>query len=112
MIWGIVISGLLIISGRIIDIYVKDKKAPWNYWIAPFSLFAFGFISTALFESLYNSLINWPNTFSIEPFLTLSFIGNTSTGIMIAIVGAVTYHYIKEIYTTEKSELEIEKQTT
>jgi putative membrane protein len=112
MIWGIVLSGLLIISGRIIDIYVKDKKAPWNYWIAPFSLFAFGFISTALIESLYNSLINWPNTFSIEPFLTLSFIGNTSTGIMIAIVGAVTYHYIKEIYSTEKSELEIEKQTT
>jgi len=112
MIWGIVVAGLLIVLGRVIDLYVKDKKAPWNYWIVPFSLFAFGFISSAIFESLSNALINWPSSFSIEPFLTVSFIGNTSTGIMISIVGAITYHYIKDIYITESSELEIEKQTT
>ena len=110
MIWGIVIAGLLIVMGRIIDIYVKNKQTPWNYWLIPFSLFAFGFISSAIFNSLHNSLLNWPNTFSIEPFLTISFIGNISTGIMISIVGAITYHYIKEIYSTEKSEFEIEKQ--
>ena len=110
MIWGIVIAGLLIVMGRIIDIYVKNKQTPWNYWLIPFSLFAFGFISSAIFNSLHNSLLNWPNTFSIEPFLTISFIGNISTGIMISIVVAITYHYIKEIYSTEKSEFEIEKQ--
>jgi putative membrane protein len=112
MIWGIVIAGLLMMLGRVVDLYVKDKKAPWNYWIVPFSLFAFGFISTAIFDSLHNALINWPNSFSMEPFLTLSFIGNTSTGIMIGIVGAITYHYIKDIYVTESSEIEIERQTT
>jgi putative membrane protein len=112
MIWGLVVAGLLIMSGRAIDLYVKDKKAPWNYWIVPFSLFAFGFISTAIFESLHKALITWPNNFSIEPFLTLSFIGNTSTGIMIGIVGAITYHYIRDIYSTERSEIEIERQTT
>jgi uncharacterized membrane protein len=111
MIWGIVIAGLIMISGRIIDIYVKDKKAPWNYWLFPFSLFAFGFISTAIFNSLYNALLNWPEKFSIEPFLTISFIGNLITGIMISVVGAITYHYIKEIYRTESKESEIEKQT-
>jgi len=30
MIWGIVIAGLIMLSGRVIDIYVKDKKIPWN----------------------------------------------------------------------------------
>lgn len=112
MIWGIVIAGLLVILGRVIDLYVKDKRAPWNYWIVPFSLFAFGFISSAIFDSLHKALLTWPNSFSIEPFLTLSFIGNTSTGIMIGIVGAITYHYIKDIYVAESSELEIERQTT
>jgi uncharacterized membrane protein len=110
MIWGIVTAGLLIISGRLIDIYVKDKKIPLNYWLFPFSLFAFGFISTGLFNSLYNSLINWPNSFTIEPFFTISFVANIITGIMISIIGAITYHYIKDIYSTENSEIEIEKQ--
>jgi len=31
---------------------------------------------------------------------------------MIAIVGAVTYHYIKDMYMLESKKLEIEKQTT
>ena len=112
MIWGIVIFGLLAAFGRIVDIYVRDKKAPWGYWILPFSLFAFGFISYAVFGALYDALIKWPDTFSIQPFFTLTFIGYTTTGIMIATVGAITYHYIKEIYLIEDKNLEIEKQTS
>ncbi len=111
MIWGIVIAGLLVIFGHVVDSYVKDKKAPWHYWIYPFSLFAFGFISSAIFESLHKALLNWPDTFYIEPFFTPFFIGNTLTGIMITIVGAVTYHYIKEMAQAKKNELEVEKQT-
>ncbi len=110
MTWGIVVAGLLIVFGRIVDIYVKDKRAPWNYWIIPFSLFAFGFISTAIFGSLYRAFLNWPDRFEIQPFFNFSFIGNITTGIMIMIVGAVTHHYIKEIYQAEKKELEIEQQ--
>jgi len=111
MVWGIVMAGLILTFGRAVDIYVKDKKTPWKYWIAPFSLFAFGFISSAVFGSLHTALINWPESFNISPFLTLTFIGYTSTGIMVAIVGAITYHYIRDIYITEDRELEIEKQT-
>ncbi|RLF53432.1 MAG: hypothetical protein DRN24_00900 [Thermoplasmata archaeon] len=111
MIWGIVIAGLIAIFGRSIDIYVRDKKAPWKYWILPFSLFAFGFISSAIFEALYKALINWPSTFDLNQFLTTRFIGFTFTGLMFALVGTITYHYIKEIYQTEEKELEIEKQT-
>ena len=112
IVWGIVIAGLITAFGRIVDIYVKDKKTPWTYWIVPFSLFAFGFISHAVFGSLYKALINGPSNFSITPFLTPTFIGYTSTGIMIAIVGAITYHYIKDMYRMENKNLEIEKQTT
>jgi len=111
MVWGIVVAGLLITFGRAVDVYVKDKKAPWKYWIAPFSLFAFGFVSSAIFGSLHTALINWPESFDINPFFTLSFIGYASTGIMVALVGAITYHYIKDIYVTENQEIEIEKQT-
>ena len=112
MIFGIVIAGLVAISGRVVDVYLRDKKTPWTYWIAPFSIFAFGFISSAIVDALYKALINWPTKFDINPFLTISFIGYISTGIMIALVGAITYHYIKEIYSTEAKNLEVEKQTT
>ncbi len=112
MVWGIVTAGLLITFGRAVDVYVKDKKTPWRYWIAPFSLFAFGFISSAVFSSLHTALINWPESFDVNPFFTLTFIGYASTGIMVALVGAITYHYIKDIYITESKQMEIEKQTT
>ena len=112
MIWGIVVAGLLVVSGHVVDSYVKEKKALWNYWIYPFSLFAFGFVSSAIFESLHKALLNWPEAFYIEPFFTPFFIGNTITGIMITIVGAVTYHYVKDMYQTKKNEIELDKQTT
>jgi len=112
MVWGIVIAGLIAVFGRVVDIYVKDKKTPWNYWIAPFSFFAFGFISSAAFGALHTALFNWPLEFNIDPFRSGSFIGYTATGIMIALVGAITHHYIKDLHLTGEKELEIEKQTT
>jgi uncharacterized membrane protein len=112
MIWGIIIAGLILTFGQAIDVYLRDKKNLWTYWIYPFSLFAFGFVSYAVFYALHEALINGPSNFTIEPFLKATFIGYISTGIMIAIVGAITYHYIKEIYTAESRELEIEEQVT
>jgi len=111
MVWGIVLAGLVALFGLIIDTYVKDKKTLWAYWPIPFSLFGFGFISYAIFDALYDALINWPNKFYIKPFTGFDFIGYASSGILIAIVGAITYHYIKEIYNTEEKEKEIEEQT-
>ena len=113
VIWGIVIAGLLFIFGHVVDVYVKNKQSAWHYWIYPFSLLAFGFISSAIFTSLYKALLNWPETFYIEPFYTPFFIGNTMTGIMITIVGAVTNHYIKDMYRPKNSsEINVEKQTS
>jgi putative membrane protein len=108
MIWGIVSAGLIAAFGRVTDIYVREKRINWSYWIVPFSLFAFGFISSAIFESLYYSLI-WG--FSIQPFQTLHFIAYTLVGILIALMGAVTYHYIKETYLTDEQELQIKEET-
>jgi putative membrane protein len=111
MIWGIVIAGLIAVFGRVVDLYVREKETPWNYWVAPFSLFTFGFISSAVFNALYNALREWPETFDANPFFTMSFMGYTATGIMIALVGAVTYHYIKDLRENENREIEIEKET-
>lgn len=97
--WGIVIAGIVAAFGRVTDLYVREKKVNWSYWIIPFSLFAFGFIASAIFGSLYDSLLG---DFSIDPFLTPSFIGYATVGILIAFIGAVTYHYIKDVYISEE----------
>ncbi len=107
--WGIVSAGLIAAFGRVTDTYVRKNKVNWSYWIVPFSLFAFGFTAFAIFKSLYYSLLN---DFSITPFLTFEFIGYISVGILIAFIGAVSYHYIKDIYITEEHEIDIEEQTT
>jgi len=106
--WGIVAAGLLASFGRVTDMYVREKKVNWSYWIVPFSLFSFGFIASAIFGSLYDSIIT---DFSIEPFLNITFVGYISVGILIAFMGAVTYHYIKDMYVLERHEKDIEEQT-
>ncbi len=111
MIWGIVIAGLIAVFGRVVDIYVREKKTPWNYWVAPFSLFAFGFVSSAVFSALFDALLNWPRSFDVAPFFTVSFIFYTITGIMIALVGGITYHYIRDMHMLEAEEIELEKET-
>jgi putative membrane protein len=111
MIWGIVIAGLIAVFGRVVDVYVREKKTPWNYWVAPFSLFAFGFISSAVFGALFDSLLNWPRSFDVGPFFTVSFIFYTITGIMIALVGGITYHYIRDMHMLDVEEAELEKET-
>jgi len=111
MIWGFVLAALIAVFGRVVDLYVKNKKTPWNYWIAPFSLIAFGFISSELFGALYEALYNWPVSFNITPFYTLSFIVYTSLGVIIALVGGITYHYIKDIHPDKEDELDINNPT-
>ncbi|RLF29005.1 MAG: hypothetical protein DRN08_02325 [Thermoplasmata archaeon] len=108
IIWGIVAAGLIAAFGRVTDIYVREKQVQWSYWIIPFSLFAFGFIGSAISRSLYDSIYNH---FSIQPFLTFYFVGYTGVGILIAFVGAITYHYIREMYLTEMQNPDIEEKT-
>jgi len=108
IIWAIVGAGLLASFGRVTDMYVREKKVNWSYWIVPFSLFSFGFIASAIFGALSDSLLA---DFAIEPFLNITFIGYISVGILIAFMGAVTYHYIKEMYVFERHEKDIEEQT-
>jgi len=111
IIWGVVLACLVALSGHVADVYVKDKKLLRRYWPAPFSLFAFGFISSTVFSALYDAFANWPESFDVNPFFTMSFIGYTFTGIMIALSGLIIYHYVKEINELEEKKLEIEKKT-
>jgi len=111
IIWGIVLASLVALSGHVADVYVKDKKLLKRYWPAPFSLFAFGLISSSVFSALYDAFANWPESFDVNPFFTISFIGYTFTGIMIALSGLIIYHYVKEINELEENKLELEKKT-
>jgi putative membrane protein len=92
--WGIVAAGLLAAFGRVTDLYIREKKILWSYWGVPFSLFAFGFIGSILFDTFGQVIWEFRNDrgFLIEPFYTLSFWGYITVGIIIAFIGAVSYH--------------------
>ncbi len=100
VIWGVVLAALLAMTGKTIDIYIREKKIQWSYWIIPFSLLAFGFVGSAVLNLFYEILTE----FSIRPFLQLSFIGNIMVGVFIVFVGTLTYHYIKDIFSLEIDE--------
>jgi putative membrane protein len=111
--WGIVAAGLLAAFGRVTDIYIREKKVLWSYWVVPFSLFGFGFIGSILFDTFGQVIWEYSkgNGFLIDPFYTLSFWGYITVGIIIVFIGAVSYHYIKEEFINEKYEVDIEEQT-
>ncbi len=111
IIWGVVLACLVALTGHVADVYVKNKKSLKRYWPAPFSLFAFGLISSSVLSASFDAFANWPESFDLNPFFTMSFIGYTFTGIMIALSGLIIYHYIKEINELEEKKLEIEKKT-
>ncbi|DAC72284.1 MAG TPA: hypothetical protein DSN98_06040 [Thermoplasmata archaeon] len=111
--WGIVAAGLLAAFGRVTDIYIREKKILWSYWFVPFSLFAFGFVGSILFDTFGQVIWEFRNDrgFLIDPFYTLSFWGYIAVGIIIVFIGAVSYHYIKEEFINEVYEVDIEEQT-
>ena len=111
IIWGIVLASIVALGGHVADVYVKNKKSLKKYWPAPFSLFAFGLISSSVFTALYDAFSNWPESFDVDPFFTMSFIGYTFTGIMIALGGLIIYHYVKEINELEEKNLDVEKKS-
>lgn len=111
--WGIVAAGLLAAIGRVTDLYIREKKILWSYWTIPFSLFAFGFIGSILFETFGDVIWEYTkgNDFLIYPFYTLSFWGYISAGIIIVFIGSISYHYIKEQFIHETYDADIEEQT-
>ncbi len=112
--WGIVAAGLLAAFGRVTDLYIREKKILWSYWIVPFSLFGFGLIGSALFDTFGQVMWEFHNDrgLLIDVFYTLSFWGYVAAGILIVFIGAVSYHYIKEQFIKETYEATIDEQTT
>ncbi len=111
--WGIVAAGLLAAFGRVTDMYIREKKILWSYWIVPFSLFGFGLIGSALFDTFGQVMWDFHTDrgLLIDVFYTLSFWGYVAAGILIVFIGAVSYHYIKEQFIKESYEATIDEQT-
>jgi putative membrane protein len=105
-IWGAVAVSLLVIFGRMIDVYIREKRMQWSYWILPFSSISFGFIATSVFDALSKIL----SGSSINVFLSPKFVGDIIIGIFIVFIGSITYSYIKDIFMLDVEE-EIEKLT-
>lgn len=100
IIWGLVGAGLLLVFGRAVDMKVR-KRNVWRYWLAPFSLLSFGFLGDGILEVLYRILYG-P---SANPFQILGSYPSTLMdliiGILIAIAGVVSYHYVKDVFMVE-----------
>jgi putative membrane protein len=111
--WGIVAAGLLAAFGRVTDLYIREKRILWSYWVVPFSLFAFGFIGSMLFDTFGQVIWEFRNGrgFIIDTFFTLTFWGYIAAGIIIVFIGTVSYHYIKEEFIGETYERDIDEQT-
>lgn len=104
VIWGIVAAGILVVGGKAIDTKVR-KGNPWKYWLAPFSLLSFGFIGNGtlriLYDMLYGPFVNPLSILVNDPSILIDLF----IGILIAIAGGVSYHYIKEIFMVEVEEI-------
>ena len=95
MVWGIVFAGWLIVFGRAVDTYVHHKKIPLTYYMTPFSLLAFGFVSHGGLGALKDAIAN-PAEFSFAPFENAQFILYMFSGILVLVIGAIIHHFKKE----------------
>ena len=100
---GIVISGLIVIFGRSVDVYVRDKKVPLSYQMVPFSILASGFISYAILIAVKGAVRNMPAEITYDVFEG-NFILLVFIGITIALIGAVIHHFKKENNNGEEFE--------
>jgi uncharacterized membrane protein len=96
MIIGIVIAGLSIIFGRLVDIYVRDTKWSLSHLAMFFSFLAFGFISYGSLFALKHALENLPAEVTYDAFTGNTFIFSLVSGILILIIGAIVHHNLKE----------------
>ena len=94
MVIGIVIAGILVIFGRSVDIYVRDKQMSLPHLAMFFSISAFGFISYAGLGALKDAFSN-PAEFSYTPFESAQFILYMFCGVVILIIGAIIHHFKK-----------------
>jgi len=101
IIWWFVLAVLIVAAGRFVDMYFKEKRILWTYIILPFSMIAFGLISSASLKMIIKILFqNEP----LQSLLTMPFLTRVIVGVLIAFIGTVIYHIANGLYGAESLE--------
>jgi len=101
IIWWFVLAVLIVAAGRFVDMYFKEKRILWTYIILPFSMIAFGLISSASLKMIIKILYqNEP----LQSLLTMPFLTRVIEGVLIAFIGTVIYHIANGLYGAESLE--------
>jgi putative membrane protein len=111
VIWGVVVAGIMVVFGRAVDSYVKEKIVPLFAYVAPFSLIAFGFLVYAVFFALHQALQQGPENFQWSAFTGITFIFYIVSGSLIAILGVIIHNFVRDMRSTKEKEYEVDKQT-
>ncbi|PKK86401.1 MAG: hypothetical protein CVT48_01275 [Thermoplasmata archaeon HGW-Thermoplasmata-1] len=96
MLWWVVWAMIISLVGKTIDGYIREKAWHWNYWILSFSILAFGLIMSAILE-LFLGVIN---ELPLAAIFTLSLALRVFFGVVVAVIGTLSYRYIKEFAET------------
>ena len=100
VLWWIVVAILISGAGKFADVYVREGKILWGYFILPFSLLAFALILSAALEFLEKVIQRGSLTDAIN---TLFFI-KVVVGIMIAFIGMVSHRHLEEFFGSAATE--------
>lgn len=88
--WWLIFGAIITASGRILEIYIKDKKVYLSNWILPFSLFTSGIIIYGALEYVHAIASE-----SLETKWNILFFTYIASGVLASLIGYLTYRYVK-----------------
>jgi putative membrane protein len=100
LVWWVILATLLTAGGRVVDTWVKERRVLWSYWLLPFGLIATGLITTSLLRMAGRLEAGIPAGEVLQPtefFYVLA-------GVLTALVGWSSHHYVKRRAETEPSQ--------
>jgi putative membrane protein len=103
LVW-VIIAILVWVGGKIFDTYVHEKKIYWNYIIISLWALSVGLIISAALALV----LGFVREEALPEILDLDFFARIGGGVLIAVVGSLSYRFIKETFKKKKEKLPID----
>jgi len=104
MLMWVILAVLVWVGGKIFDTYVHEKKIYWNYIIISLWTLSVGLIISATLILV----LGFVREEALPGILDLDFFARIGGGVLIAIVGSLSYRFIKETFEKKKEKLPID----
>jgi len=103
LIW-VILAVLVWVGGKVFDTYVHEKKIYWNYIIISLWTLSVGLIISATLILV----LGFVREEALPGILDLDFFARIGGGVLIAIVGSLSYRFIKETFEKKKEKFPID----